>query len=133
MKRRNITLPVYLSPLWVFYVLYETSLNDAYPPEADSIAIPFFDYILLCYPIALYFALKIKSYELARPRIRLWNSRRRLMSFLSLALSIYPLGVFWLVFLFVSVQSHSYGSIFICLAMLLVTGAVRTYAIQDEP
>ena len=129
---RLITLPVFLSPVLLAFVLYETSANNAYPPQADSLGIPLFGYIIFCCPLAFYFASKIKARKLSKPKIKLWNDRRDFLSLLSLALSIYPLGCLWFTFASVSVRSQSYLSFGICVIMLICTAAVRTYAIQDN-
>ena len=132
MSKKLLTIPVYFSPILLFYVLNETFMNKAYPPEADSIMIPFFGYLFFFYPIAIYLVSKIETDELSKPVIKFWNTKRNIFSFFSLILSIFPLGLFWYGFADVAVRSNSFGSLFICISMLFVTAAVRTYAIQDK-
>ena len=131
MPSRFVTVPVYISPVLLGYVLVETGLHNAYPPEEDSIGIPLLTYILLYFPIAMYFAAKIEAGTLSKPTIKLWNRRRPMLSFFSLLFSVFPLGLFWFAFAVTSLTSRSYASLATCLVMLIITGAVRTYAIQD--
>jgi hypothetical protein len=133
MRRWNITALVYASPVLLLCVLVETSLNEAYPSDGDSLGIPLFSYLIFCYPVAISLASEIRAAKLTRPKVMFWNPKRNLLSFFSLALSIFPLGLLWLQLLFVAVGSKSYASVLICSAMLFATGAVRTYAIQSEP
>ena len=132
MTIRIITLPVFCSPVLLLCVLYETFENNAYPPQADSLGIPLFGYLIFYCPLAFYFASKIKAKKLSKPTIKLWNDRRDFLSLLSLVLSIYPLGYFWFGLAAVSLGSQSFISFGICIVMLFCTAAVRTYAIQDN-
>jgi prepilin-type processing-associated H-X9-DG protein len=131
-SRKLLTIPIYFSPIWLSYVLNETFMNKAYPPEADCIIIPFFEYLFFFYPIAIYLASKVETGELSKPVIKFWNTQRNTLSLFSLILSIFPLGLFWYTFATIAVRSNSFGSLFICILMMFVTVAVRTYAIQDK-
>ena len=132
MPRYFITLPIYLSPFLLFFVLMETSANNAYPPDGDSIGIPFFGYLIMYYPLTVYFASKIQVTNLSKPDIFLWNSKKAILSFFSLLLSIFPLGALWLVFALIAYRSNSYTSFFVSTYMIISIFAVRTYAIQNK-
>lgn len=54
MTKTIISIPIYLSPIILFGILLETSANNAYLPEADSLGIPLFGYLFIYFPIALY-------------------------------------------------------------------------------
>ena len=132
MSKKLLTIPVYFSPIFLFYVLNETLMNNAYSPDSDSIGTPFFGYLFFFYPIAIYLVSNIETDELSKPVIKFWNTKLNIFSFFSLILSIFPLGLFWYGFTEVAVRSNSFGSLLICISMLFVTAAVRTYAIQDK-
>ena len=53
MTKTIISIPIYLSPIILFGILLETSANNAYPPEADSLEIPLFGYLFIYFPMTL--------------------------------------------------------------------------------
>jgi len=132
MKRLFLSFPVWVSPVLLGIVLFETMSNEAYPSDGDSIGIPLFSYLIFFYPIALYLLSKVKARTLSQPKLKLWNSNRNIFSFFSLVLSIYPLGFLWVAFFLVAFSTKSYASIAICGYMILATLGVRTYAIQEQ-
>ena len=133
MTKTIISIPIYLSPIILFGILLETSANNAYLPEADSLGIPLFGYLFIYFPIALYLLSKVPRGTLRRPRDYFWNTERHGFSAGSMILSIFPIGLFWFGFLIVGVSSKSPGSIFGSTLLLVTTLLVRTFAIQSEP
>mgnify|MGYP001273960202 FL=1 len=132
MTKNLIAIPIGLSPIMLLVFLEETSANEAYPPEADSLGAPLFSYLLFLFPLTLYLLSKVQSGPLQKPKHLFWNSRRHAFSAASLILSIFPLGLFWVGLLLVGISSKSYataiGSSLILVSILLV----RTFAIQPE-
>jgi hypothetical protein len=133
MTKTLIAIPIYLSPVILIGILLETSANDAYPSEADSLGIPLFGYLFIYFPIALYLLSKVHRGRLRRPRAFFWNTERHGLSAGSMILSIFPLGLFWFGFLVVGVSSKSPGTVLGSTLLLVATLLVRTFAIQSEP
>jgi hypothetical protein len=132
MTKAMIATPIYISPIILLGMLLETSAKDAYPSEADSLGIPLFAYLVFFFPVALYLLSNVERGRLRKPERLLWNSRRHVFSAVSLILSIYPLGLFWLNFLLVGISSHAVATVFGSTVLLAVTFLVRTFAIQPK-
>ncbi|MCP5550829.1 MAG: hypothetical protein H7A53_08065 [Akkermansiaceae bacterium] len=133
MTKTMIAIPICFSPVILCGILLETTMNDAYPPEADSLGIPLFSYLLFLFPIALYLLSKIEGGRLRRPKTLLWNAERHGFSAVSMILSIFPLGLFWFGYLLIGISSGSIGAIFGSTLLLAATFLVRTFAIQPFP
>lgn len=128
--RRIIGAILLLSPFLLAAVLIETSNNDAYPPYADTIAIPLFGYLFFMFPLYMVFASAFKTSNLDQVEHFFWNPERAIKSLLSLVLCVFPLGSFWLNLFVISVRSGSYASALICFIMLTATIILRTCSIQ---
>ncbi len=131
LTKTTLAIPIFLSPVILFAMLLETSMNGAYPSEADSLGIPLFGYLIFFFPVSLYLLSKVRRGPLHRPKMLLWNPERHVFSAVSLILTIYPLGLFWLGFLSVGIASHSFGSILGSTLLLACVIFARTFAIQS--
>lgn len=128
--KKFISIPIYLSPLILGGVLFETQRNGAFPPDADSASIPLFFYLLFIFPIACWILGKVPNGELGKLKSFLWDSSRPWFSGISLILTIYPLALFWIGFTYVSFTSGSYISGILCGMVFCALILSRSYAIQ---
>ncbi|MBL9160082.1 MAG: hypothetical protein JNJ70_21550 [Verrucomicrobiales bacterium] len=132
MSKALLTIPIGLSPLLVLAMLWETSVNDAYSAEADSLGIPLFSYLFVNWPVSLYLLSKLRDGGLPVIRYYFWNPAKGLFSAGTLLLMIWPLGVFWLGFLLIGIESQSLFTASASFLLLVVIFLVRTHVIQSQ-
>lgn len=132
MTKNLLALPIGLSPLLLLLVLFETSANQAYAEDADSIGIPLFHYLLFVWPISLALLTKVPNGSLRQVRLRWWNGKRIGFSVLTLVVTVFPIGLFWVGLLLVSLSSGSFGSVAVSLIMLAAILLVRAYSLSES-
>lgn len=130
-NRNTIVSTIAVSPILLIAVLLETFARDAYPPDGDTLFIPFASYLFFYFLFWLLVSLEIETRSPIGNWILFWNSKRNGHSLATLVVSVLIFW-FWLSFLFISVNVAAIGSAIVCTIMLLVIPAARTLAIQDS-
>lgn len=127
---RSLIWIVGLSPVAVCaHFLYRLATN-AYPPEADSIAIPVFGYFIFPFPAFLTMSILGREGLNETPIHLFWNPGRNLISAIWTTLFIYPIGLF-LLFLFLdSVAAKSILSLLYTLLLVVAAVIYRAGAIS---
>jgi hypothetical protein len=127
---RLLLLAVLLSPVFVTAHFLFRLASNAYPPEADSIGIPIFAYLIFPYPLFVLLAFKGRNGLASHDLHVFWNPKRFGNSLLWTLLCIYPIGLFMTFILLDAIDAISIPSCAYSLILWIALGVYRSGAIS---
>lgn len=130
---RLLYFAVALSPIGVLLHFLLQLHHGAYPPDADSIMIPAFMYLVLPFPAFLILAICGRR-RLDAPKLHFfWNTERNWASLLWTVLCIYPIGAFVFFLILDAIHPLLLSSLIYTAFLTIALVVYRAGAISGEP